>query len=60
MTPDQLQAAREALRLSVPGLSRELGVHERTIYGWLSGAHAIPSIAERFIAHLLRYHRPPD
>lgn len=54
MTPDQLQAARERLDLSIPKLSVALGIDERTAYRWLAGKTKIPRIADVLVAHLLR------
>ena len=54
MTPEQLQAARERLDLSIPKLAAALGITERTAYNWLAGRTRIPKIADLLVARLLR------
>ena len=57
MTPEQFQAAREVLDLSVPKYARAIGITERTAYRWLAGNAPITPTAERLIALLLRDRR---
>ena len=54
MTPDQLQATRETLDLSIEAMGDALGVSRRTIFRYLAGDRPIPPMAELLCAHLLR------
>lgn len=43
MTPEELRAAREALRLSQIDLARRLGVAANTVNRWEAGTRSIPT-----------------
>jgi transcriptional regulator with XRE-family HTH domain len=56
MTPDRFRACLAALHWSQHGLARVLGVDEREVRRWASGAHAVPERIAVWLETLARTH----
>ncbi len=55
MTPKQLTAARNKLKLSPTEMAKAMGVNYDTYKSWQSGRRSMPAVAVRCVELLLKY-----
>ena len=57
MSPGQLQAALERLKLSPPAAAQQLGVARSALYHWLAGRRPIPGPVDAAVTCWLQLKR---